>query len=110
MPGFLHRASANATSRPSALDITRVTSGCSLVTTVPSGSMRRTHGGQFRSALGRRDIDRAEIEEVAPLARLLAPATFPVDASTTTNCRSPTRPGSVTSAAFNSSPIIDFTE
>jgi hypothetical protein len=50
-----------------------------------------------------------EIEEVAPFRGFLAPPTFPVARSAIAKCRSPSRPISVTSEAFSSSPIIDFT-
>src|SRR5919198_1992922 len=102
------RACVNATSRPSAWDSTCGRSGCSLVKTVPSGSVNRT-GGSAAPCFGGSTYAARKSKKLPHLRGFFAPATLPLVASTTANWRSPTRPRSVTSAAFSSSPIIDFT-
>lgn len=81
---------------------------CLLVTTVPSSKVSRTVGS-VDPACGGSTYAARKSKKLPHFRGFFAPATLPVVGSTTANRRSPTRPPSVTSAAFNSSPIIDFT-
>ena len=66
-------------------------------------------GDIFAPAAGGSRYAARKSKKVPHFRGFLAPPTFPVERSTMANCRSPSKPLSVTSEQFSSSPIMDFT-
>ena len=84
------------------------TSGSSLVTVAPSGSVMRTDGSS-RAVSGGSVSVAWHWNRFGQRFGFFALATLPVSASTSAYARSPSRPCSVTAEASSSSPIIDLT-